>query len=66
MVNRSGEARAITEAIERLRKTVPGLPPSIVEDAVAVAVPEFEGNPLRDFVPLFVERTARQRLRALV
>ncbi|QNE17346.1 hypothetical protein F1D05_04695 [Kribbella qitaiheensis] len=65
-MNRSEEARAITEAIERLRKTFPGLPPSIVEDAVADSVPEFEGNPIRDFVPLFVERTARQKLRALV
>ncbi|MFG1820649.1 three-helix bundle dimerization domain-containing protein [Kribbella sp. NPDC049174] len=31
--------------------------------AVRASRPEFEQAPIRDFVPLFVERAAKQRLR---
>lgn len=64
-MNRSEEDRAIAEAVERLIKAFPGLSPATVERAVAESRPEFEGNPIRDFVPLFVERSARHRLRTL-
>jgi hypothetical protein len=64
-MNRSEEDRAIAEAAERLIKAFPGLSRDTVERAVAESRPEFEGNPIRDFVPLFVERSARLRLRTL-
>ena len=64
-MNRSEEDRAIAEAAERLIKVFPHLPPEVVERAVAESRPEFDGNPIRDFVPLFVERAAKNRLRTL-
>lgn len=64
-MNRSEEDRAIAEAAERLMKAFPGVSPDTVERAVTDSRPEFDGNPIRDFVPLFVERAAKQRLRTL-
>ncbi|MFB6720632.1 three-helix bundle dimerization domain-containing protein [Kribbella sp. NPDC056345] len=64
-MNRSEENRAIAEAVERLVKAFPDLAPSTVEQAVADSRPEFEDNPIRDFIPLFVERAAKHRLRNL-
>ena len=64
-MNRSEENRAISEATERLIKAFPSLSPETVERAVADSRPEFDGNPIRDFVPLFVERAAKHRLQAL-
>ncbi|MEV8378021.1 hypothetical protein AB0P21_35105 [Kribbella sp. NPDC056861] len=65
-MDRSDEDRAIAEAAERLTKTFPDVSPDTVEQAVAESRPEFDGNPIRDFVPLFVERAAKQRLRTQV
>lgn len=62
-MDRSEEERAISEAAERLMKVFPDLPPDTVERAVTESRPEFDGNPIRDFVPLFVERAAKHRLR---
>lgn len=64
-MNRSEEDRAIAEAAERLIQAFPQLPSETVEQAVAESKPEFDGNPIRDFVPLFVERAAKNRLRTL-
>lgn len=64
-MNRSEEERAISEAAERLTKAFPDLAPDTVERAVAESRPEFDGNPIRDFIPLFVERAAKHRLRTL-
>lgn len=64
-MDRSEEDRAISEAAERLVNAFPSLSPEAVERAVAESRPEFDGNPIRDFVPLFVERSAKHRLRSL-
>jgi hypothetical protein len=64
-MNRSEEDRAISEAVERLTKRFPDVSPVVVERAVADSRPEFEGNPIRGFVPLFVERAAKHRLRVV-
>ncbi|WP_405059619.1 hypothetical protein OG474_43775 [Kribbella sp. NBC_01505] len=64
-MNRSDEDRAIAEAAERLTKKFSGLSPDTIERAVADSRLEFDGNPIRDFVPLFVERAAKHRLRTL-
>jgi hypothetical protein len=63
-MDRSDEDRAVSEAAERLIKTFPDVAPVVVERAVADSRPEFEGNPIRDFIPLFVERAAKHRIRA--
>ena len=55
------EARAIGEVQERLEARFPELDPTVVEAAVRLALSEITG-PVRDFVPLLVERAARERL----
>ena len=62
-MDRSDEERAIGEVIERLAKQFPQVPAEAVEQVVSQSRPEFDGVPIRDFVPLFVERGAKARLR---
>jgi hypothetical protein len=62
-MNRSEENRAITEVVDRLAKQFPDLATDEVAAAVTQARPEFEEAPIRDFVPLFIERDAKRRLR---
>jgi hypothetical protein len=61
-MDRSDEERAITEIVERLGKTFPQLPPAEIADTVSASRPEFADAPIRDFVPLFVERSAKHKL----
>ncbi|MFC0625128.1 three-helix bundle dimerization domain-containing protein [Kribbella deserti] len=65
-MDRSDEDRAITEVVDRLTKQFPEVPADRVVEVVADSRSEFEPQPIRDFVPLFVERTAKGRLRQLV
>ncbi|MFB6612040.1 three-helix bundle dimerization domain-containing protein [Agromyces sp. NPDC056379] len=57
------EARAVGEVIDRLVGRFPDLPRDHVAAVVEAAHLELEGNPVRDFVPVLVERTAKQRLK---
>ncbi|MEV6286089.1 three-helix bundle dimerization domain-containing protein [Kribbella sp. NPDC051770] len=62
-MDRSEEHRAIDEIVDRLAKQFPGVPSESVAEVVHQVQPEFDQAPIRDFVPLFVERDAKQRLR---
>lgn len=57
------EVREIDEVIQRLRERFP----AVGEERIRVVVDEehraFDGRPIRDFVPVFVERAAAERLR---
>jgi len=64
-MDRSDEDRAIGEVIDRLAKQFPGVSAEHVAQVVGESRPEFEDVPIRDFVPLFVERGAKARLRGL-
>lgn len=64
-MDRSDEERAIGEVIDRLARQFPLVPTDEVAQAVGQSRPEFDGAPIRDFVPLFVERGAKARLREL-
>ena len=64
-MNRSDEERAIGEVIDRLAKQFPRVPAEAVEQVVSQSRPEFDEVPIRDFVPLFVERDAKARLREI-
>lgn len=57
------EAQLIDGVIERLADKFPDRPRADIERAVAEVHQEFEGNPVRDYVPVLVEREARQLLR---
>ena len=57
------EERAISEVVERLAKRFPQLPVDQVASTVERSRPEFDAAPIREYVPLFVERSAKNRLR---
>lgn len=56
------EDRAVTEVCERLAASFPDVAPAVVRDTVRAFHAEFVGRPIRDFVPVLVERMARSRL----
>jgi hypothetical protein len=55
------EARAMAEVQERLEERFPDLDPTVVAAAIQTAAAGITG-PVRDFIPVLVERAARQRL----
>ncbi len=59
---RADEPQAIAELTERLERRFPGVPAEAVRSTVDAAYREFSGHPVRDFVPVLVERQARQTL----
>ncbi len=59
------EAKAVAEVAERLLRRFPHLPKQTVDDLVDQVHAQFEGRPIRDFVPVLVENIARSRLSAL-
>jgi hypothetical protein len=61
LVDPAHEARQMAEVQERLEARFPDLDPAVVEAAIAVEAARITG-PVRDYVPLLVERAARERL----
>jgi hypothetical protein len=59
------ERDAIRQVCERLSRQFPELPPDEIEKAVYGKYDSFAESPVRDFVPVLVERGSRQRLTAL-
>ena len=57
------EAHAVELVSVRLRERFPGLSPEEVDEVVATYHHGFDGRPIRDFVPILVERKERDRLR---
>ncbi|KRF39463.1 three-helix bundle dimerization domain-containing protein [Terrabacter sp. Soil810] len=57
----TAEMRALAEVQERLQARFPELDPGVVEASVRLAHAELNG-PVRAFVPVLVERAARERL----
>lgn len=56
------ENDAIQHVVGRLARQFPELPPREVERAVYGKYESFADSPIRDFVPVLVERSARNRL----
>lgn len=61
----SREWSAIQQLVDRLRSVYPDVPAETVATVVHVTHARFDGHPVRDFVPLFVERGAREELMRL-
>ena len=61
----SSEWSAIQQLVDRLRNVYPDVPAQTVATVVHVNHARFDGRPVRDFVPLFVERGAKQELTRL-
>lgn len=59
------EARAMEEVVQRLVARFPDVPEQQVRQIVIAAHQEFTNRPVRDYVPVFVERTAKDELSRL-
>lgn len=59
------ERKTLDALVARLAESYSTLSPQQVSDAVHTAYDHFTGRPLREFVPLFVERNAKRELNAL-
>jgi hypothetical protein len=56
------EQTVIDQIVTRLKSSYPTISESTVASVVRDVHARYEGRPLRDFVPLFVERNARSAL----
>ena len=61
----SVEESALRAAAARLCARFSTVSPEVVEQVLHATYARFEGRPIRDFVPLLVERAAAERLRAV-
>jgi hypothetical protein len=59
------EQTVIEQLVERLQTRFPTVSPETVVTVVQDNHARFEGRPLREYVPLFVERRARRDLAQL-
>ena len=57
------EERAVEDVIDRLAGRFPDVPRDHIVTVVHETHLELRGNPIRDFVPVLVEHTAKKRLR---
>ena len=59
------EDQGIARVVDRLSDRFPTLGRARVEQVVAETRRLLDGNPIRDYVPVLVERTAKDRLRRI-
>jgi hypothetical protein len=59
------EQTVIDQLVVRLTSRYPTISPSTVSDIVKDVYARYDGRPLRDYVPLFVERNAKSELERL-
>ena len=57
------ERAAITHVVQRLSAQFSMLDPAVVQRVVQDTYRRFDGHPTREFVPILVEDSARDRLR---
>ncbi|WP_410873000.1 three-helix bundle dimerization domain-containing protein [Nocardia sp. A7] len=58
------EAQQINEVVQRLAQRYPSIPADDIDDTVQHVYDGFADVPIRDFVPLLVERKAMRSLTA--
>lgn len=63
MMTSDDEARVVAHLAERMSAQFPRVQANTVLAAVNASYAEFAGKPVRDFVPILVERAAGDRLR---
>ena len=56
------EQTVIDQVVLRLTSRYPGIPQATVQGVVHDVHARFDGRPLRDYIPLLVERNARSEL----
>lgn len=60
------EAKSIDLVVTELGQRFPGVPRSVVVRLVADRYKEFEGAPIRDYIPVMVRRSAKQSLTSMI
>ncbi len=65
-MDQSQEDQGIAKVIDSLASRFPTVPRSRVEQVVTESHSLLNGNPVRDYVPVLVERAAKDRLRRIV
>ncbi len=60
------EVQALEEVVDRLSARFAQMPAQRVSEVVDATYREFDGAPIRDFVPLMVEKSAHDRLARLI
>jgi len=58
------EMRALDELADRLRGRFPDAPPEGIEQMVRQVHHQYDGSPIRDFIPVLVEREVVDHFRA--
>jgi len=58
----AGEWAAIEHLVDRLKESYPEVSPDRIMTVVHHNHVRLDGRPIRDFVPLFVERAAKRQL----
>jgi hypothetical protein len=58
----AAEWAAIEHLVDRLKESYPEVSPDTIMTVVHHNHARFDGRPIRDFVPLFVERAAKRQL----
>jgi hypothetical protein len=58
----AGEWAAIEHLVDRLKESYPEVSPDTIMTVVHHNHARFDGRPIRNFVPLFVERAAKRQL----
>lgn len=61
-MDKAEEDKAIADVTSRLRDRFPQIEPTTVDHVVSDFHHEYDGRPIRDFVPVLVEREAREHL----
>ena len=65
MVKAMDEQALLVDVVGRLTVSYPTLSPDLIAEVVDELHATFNGAPVRDYVPLFVERKARSALEQL-
>lgn len=61
----TSEQTVIDNLVARLSQGYPAIEPATVESVIRDIHARYDGRPLRDYVPLFVERNAKSELSRL-
>ena len=62
MLSHEDETRAVTDVSARLVAAFPDVSPTVIQETVRTSHQRFDGSPIRDFVPVLVERMVRTSL----
>jgi hypothetical protein len=65
-MNNDDEAKSLDRVVVELGQRFPAVPKSVVERLVADQYHEFDGAPVRDYIPVMVKRVAKESLTSMV